>query len=79
MEEVVSKENIIKIIKRRMGEPLIKYLTDEEYNVNYDLITKMLDYLQPKLNISEDVMLLCKKEMLGIICEYKIEIDEKNK
>lgn len=44
----MNKEKIIQRVRQKMGEPIVKHLTDEDYNKNYDLVEKIM--VNTKLN-----------------------------
>ena len=65
--------DIIKFVKRKMGEPIIKHLTNEYYENNYNLIERILTETKLNLKFKPNVCRLLHRQMLEIICKDSIE------
>ena len=69
----MSKEKIIKVVKRKMGEPIVKHLTNEYYENNYNLVERILTETKLNLKFKSNVCKLLHRQMLEIICKNSIE------
>ena len=68
----MSKEKIIQKVRQKMGEPLVKHLTDEDYNNGYDLVEKIMVNTKLNKEFGTEVCNLLHRRMLETICKENI-------
>jgi hypothetical protein len=70
----MDRERVIQVTKRRMGEPIVKHLSDEEYNDNYNLTNRiMIDSGLRREFHTENVAQLFFIKIFEVLCKDKIE------
>ena len=68
----MSKREIIQTVRRMMGEPIVKHLTDEDYNNGYDLVEKIMVNTKLNKEFGTEVCNLLHRIMLETICKENI-------
>lgn len=70
----MDREKIIERVKQRMGEPIVKHLTDEDYNNNYDLANRiMVDTKLEREFYTHNVRNFVFVKIFEVLCEDKID------
>lgn len=67
------KEITIQKVKRKMGEPIIKHLTDEDYSEYYDLAERIINDIGLDKEYESGVCKLLHTKILEVICKDTIE------
>lgn len=69
-----DKDKIIRRTRLKMGEPIVKYLTDEDYDINYDLAQRiMVDTRLEREFHTYGVRDLVFVKIFEVLCKDKIE------
>jgi hypothetical protein len=69
-----DRGKIIRHTRLKMGEPIVRYLTDEDYNINYDLAQKiMVDTGLEREFYTHNVRDLVFVKIFHVLCKDKIE------
>jgi len=69
-----DRGKIIRHTRLKMGEPIVKYLTDEDYNINYDLAQKiMVDAGLEREFHTHNVRDFVFVKIFHVLCKDKIE------
>ena len=69
----MSKERIIEIVKRKMGEPILKHLTDEDYNKCYTLSERILTETKLEKEWGDSVNKVLHRKIMEVLCKDLIE------
>lgn len=72
----MSKEETIKRVKQKMGEPIHQYLSNNDYNKFYTLSERILTETKLNKEWGDSVNKLLHRKIMEVLCKDLIELNQ---